>query len=164
MDLLARIGGAIGRVADVVTSLMFIAVFAAFIYKIVMRYVAGDAVAWADEVSVVLFIWIVFLANGFMLDDKRQITFDLIYRHLSQRNQRRVAAVRSLLVGGIFLCALPGSLDYILFLWRERTPVMGWRLEYVYACFGLFMLAVIVRFGYRLVLLLSPRWRQGLSR
>jgi TRAP-type C4-dicarboxylate transport system permease small subunit len=164
MDLLARIGAAIGRVADVVTSLMFIAVFAAFIYKIVMRYAAGDAVAWADEISVVLFIWIVFLANGFMLDDRRHITFDLIYRHLSERNQRVVAMARSLLVGGIFLCALPASVDYILFLWRERTPVMGWRLEYVYACFALFMLAITVRLAYRLVLLLGPRWRQGLSR
>jgi TRAP-type C4-dicarboxylate transport system permease small subunit len=161
-DIFARIGAAIGRVADVITSLMFIAVFAAFIYKIVMRYAAGDAVAWADEVSVVLFIWIVFLANGFMLDDKRQITFDLIYRHLSERNQRFVAAARSLLVGGIFLCALPASVDYILFLWRERTPVMGWRLEYVYACFALFMLAVITRLAYRVVVLLSPRWRRGL--
>jgi TRAP-type C4-dicarboxylate transport system permease small subunit len=71
---------------------------------------------------------------------------------------------RSLLVGGIFLCALPASVDYILFLWRERTPVMGWRLEYVYACFALFMLAITVRLAYRLVLLLGPRWRQGLSR
>jgi TRAP-type C4-dicarboxylate transport system permease small subunit len=164
MDIFARIGTAIARVTDAITSLMFIAVFAAFIYKIVMRYAAGDAVAWADEVSVVLFIWIVFLANGFMLDDRRQITFDLIYRHLSERNQRFVAAARSLLVGGIFLCALPASVDYVLFLWRERTPVMGWRLEYVYACFALFMLAVTVRLAYRLVLLLGPRWRQGLSR
>ena len=163
LDVVARIGAAIARVADAITSLMFIAVFAAFIYKIVMRYAAGDAVAWADEISVVLFIWIVFLANGFMLDDKRQITFDLVYRHLSERNQRFVAAARSLLVGGIFLCALPASIDYILFLWRERTPVMGWRLEYVYACFALFMLAVTVRLAYRLVLLLSPRWRQGIS-
>jgi hypothetical protein len=40
---------------------------------------------------------------------------------------------------------------------------MGWRLEYVYACFALFMLAVTVRLAYRLVWLLSPRWRQGLS-
>ncbi|MBV8745147.1 MAG: TRAP transporter small permease [Xanthobacteraceae bacterium] len=164
MDLLARIGARVARVADIITSLMFLAVFTAFIYKIVMRYAAGDAVAWADEISVVLFIWIVFLANGFMLDDRRQITFDLIYRHLSVLNQRWVAAARSLLVGGIFLCALPASVDYILFLWRERTPVMGWRLEYVYACFALFILAVTVRLAYRLVLLLGPRWRQGISR
>ena len=163
MDIFARIGAAIARVANAITSLMFIAVFAAFIYKIVMRYAAGDAVAWADDVSVVLFTWIVFLANGLMLDDKRQITFDLIYRHLSERNQRFVAAARSLLVGGIFLCALPACVDYILFLWRERTPVMGWRLEYVYACFALFMVAVTIRLAYRLVLFLSPRWRQGIS-
>src|SRR5262249_23626157 len=77
-----RIGAAIARVAEALTNLMFIAVFLSFIYKIVMRYAFGDAVAWADEASVILFIWIVFIANGLVVDDRRQISFDLIYRHL----------------------------------------------------------------------------------
>jgi TRAP-type C4-dicarboxylate transport system permease small subunit len=161
-DLLARIGAAIARVADALTNLMFVGVFLAFIYKIVMRYAFGDAVAWADEVTVVLFIWIVFIANGFVVDDRRQISFDLIYRHLTERSQRRIAAARIVLVGGIFLYALPAAVDYILFLWRERTPVLRLRLDYVDACFAVFMLAVIIRMAYRLVLLAGARWRQGL--
>jgi TRAP-type C4-dicarboxylate transport system permease small subunit len=158
----ARIGAAIARVADALTNLMFVGVFLAFIYKIVMRYAFGDAVAWADEVTVVLFIWIVFIADGFVVDDRRQISFDLIYRHLTERSQRRIAAARIVLVGGIFLYALPAAVDYILFLWRERTPVLRLRLDYVYACFAVFMLAVIIRMAYRLVLLAGARWRQGL--
>jgi TRAP-type C4-dicarboxylate transport system permease small subunit len=161
-DLFARIGAVIARLAEVLTDLMFVAVFLAFIYKIVMRYVFGDAVAWADEASVILFIWIVFLANGLVVDDRRQISFDLVYRHLSDRARRFVAAARILLVGGIFIYALPAALDYILFLWRERTPVMRLRLDYVYLCFAVFMLAVIVRMIHRFVLLAGTRWRQGL--
>jgi hypothetical protein len=65
-------------------------------------------------------------------------------------------------VGGIFLYALPAAVDYILFLWRERTPVLRLRLDYIYACFAVFMLAVIIRMAYRLVLLAGARWRQGL--
>jgi TRAP-type C4-dicarboxylate transport system permease small subunit len=141
---------------------MFIAVFVAFLYKIVMRYAAGDAVAWADEASVVLFIWIVFLANGLVVDDRRQISFDLLYRHLPERGQRVMAVTRIVLVGCIFAYALPAAVDYILFLWRERTPVMRLRLDEIYACFALFMLAVIIRMAFRLRLLMSARWRQGL--
>jgi TRAP-type C4-dicarboxylate transport system permease small subunit len=161
-DLLARIGTRIARVADALTNLMFVALFLAFIYKIVMRYAFGDAVAWADEATIVLFIWIVFIANGLVVDDRRQISFDLIYRHLSERSQRRIAVARIVLVGGIFLYALPAAVDYILFLWRERTPVMRLRLDYVYACFAVFMLAVIIRMAYRLVVLAGARWRHGL--
>ncbi len=141
---------------------MFAAVFAIFLYKIVLRYVGHDAVAWADEVSVVLFIWIVFIANGLVVEDRRQICFDLLYRHVSPPTQRALGIMRILLVGGILAFALPGALDYIAFLWRERTPVLLWRLDLVYACFGLFMIAVLLRMAATLVRLLSPRWRDGL--
>jgi TRAP-type C4-dicarboxylate transport system permease small subunit len=56
-----------------------------------------------------------------------------------------MAVARALLVGGIFLYALPGTVDYILFLWREKTPVLQLRLDYVYACFGIFAATVPIR-------------------
>ena len=162
LSQLAHAGAVIARLAQVLTNVMFVTVFLAFIYKIAMRYAAGDAVAWAEELTVILFIWIVFLANGLVVEERRQIAFDLIYRNVSTGAQRWIAMTRSLLVGGIFVCALPAAVDYILFLWRERTPVMGLRLDYVYACFALFMLAVIARALYRLALLMNVRWRQKL--
>jgi len=162
LSQLAYAGAVIARLARVLTNLMFVTVFLAFIYKIAMRYAAGDAVAWAEELTVILFIWIVFLANGLVVEERRQIAFDLIYRNVSTGAQRWIAMTRSLLVGGIFVCALPAAVDYILFLWRERTPVMGLRLDYVYACFALFMLAVIARALYQLALLMNVRWRHKL--
>lgn len=158
-ERLARI---VVRIADAVCIVLFAAVFLVFVWKIAMRYLAHDAVAWADEVSVVLFIWIVFVANGLVVEDRRQICFDLLYRHVGLSTQRVFGIVRILLIGGLFAAALPGSLGYILFLWRERTPVLLWRLDFVYSCFGLFMIAILVRLLTRLVLLAGPRWREGL--
>jgi len=68
------------RAIDAACVAMFVVVFAVFLYKIVMRYAVGDAVAWGDELTVVLFIWIVFIANAFLVPDERQICFDLIDR------------------------------------------------------------------------------------
>ena len=59
--------------------------------------------------------------------------------------KRWMALARLVLIGGIFPWALPGSVDYLLFLWRERTPVLGLRLDVIYSCFGLFLAAVILR-------------------
>ena len=150
------------RAADAVCAAMFACVFVIFVYKIVMRYAAHNAVAWADEVSVVLFIWIVFLANGFVVEDRRQISFDLFYRHLGPAGQRVVALLRTVLIGGTIAAALPGSLDYIGFLWRERTPVLLLRLDIVYACFGAFLVAVLARYAARLLGLLGRNWREQL--
>jgi TRAP-type C4-dicarboxylate transport system permease small subunit len=124
---------------------MFACVFAVFLLKVVMRYVAQDPLAWADEVSTVLFVWLIFWANAFLVPDRQQIAFDLLYRHLPPRGQRVVGVIRFLVVGGLFAWSLPGVIDYIRFLWRESTPVLGWRLDWVYSCFGIFVLAVVVR-------------------
>jgi hypothetical protein len=51
----------------------------------------------------------------------------------------------------VFAWALFGVVGYIRFLWRERTAVRQWRLDWVYSCFGLFVLAVVVRSAIGLV-------------
>jgi TRAP-type C4-dicarboxylate transport system permease small subunit len=145
---------------NLVSSLMFGCVFLVFAYKIVMRYLADDPVAWADEVSVVLFVWILFWGNAFVLEDERQIKFDLVYRKLPAGGRRAAAMIRSLIVGGLFLWALPGVVDYILFLWRERTPVLGLRLDFVYSCFGIFVAAIMVRSAWNIIDLVRPGWRR----
>src|SRR5258705_9112894 len=88
------------------------------------RYVAHDAVAWADEVSVLLFVWMIFWANAFVVPDRRQIRFDLVVRLLPPPWQRAAAIARLIIIGGLFLWALPGVIDYIAFLWRggPRRP------------------------------------------
>ena len=164
--VVARITGAVARAvqkaAEAFCVAAFAGVFLVFVWKIAMRYAAGSAVAWADEVSVVLFIWIVFIANGFVVEDRRQISFDLLYRHAGPRAQRGLALARIALIGGLFAVSLPGALGYIAFLWRERTPVLQWRLDFVYSCFGLFMAGVLLRSAGRLARLLGPGWRDAL--
>ncbi len=148
------------RIAEALCAAGFAGVFVVFVYKIAMRYFAHDAVAWADEVSVVLFVWIVFIANGLVVQDRHQIAFDLFYRHAGPNAQRWIGMFRALLIGAILAAALPGALDYIAFLWRERTPVLLWRLDFVYACFGIFLAATLARLALRVIQLARPGWRE----
>ena len=147
------------QAADAVASLMFVAVFLIFCFKIGLRYIAHDTMAWADEVSILLFVWIVFWANALLLRERDHIRFDLVTVLLPPGGRRAMAVTRALLLGGIFLYALPATYDYVAFLWRERTAVLGIRLDRAYACFVLFVAAVVVRAAIDLVLLLGPRWR-----
>ncbi|HEY5066190.1 MAG TPA: TRAP transporter small permease subunit [Xanthobacteraceae bacterium] len=146
------------QVANWLAAAMFAAVFLIFNYKIVTRYFEHEEAVWADEVLVILFIWIIFWAQSFIVRDKDQITFDLVYRLLPPRGRRAAALARYLLIGGIFLWSLPGSLGYIQFLWREHTPVLNLPLDWVYSCFGLFLIAVIVRCAFGVRKLLGAHW------
>jgi TRAP-type C4-dicarboxylate transport system permease small subunit len=148
--------------ASAVASVLFAAVFCLFIYKMAMRYIWGDAVAWADELVVILFIWVIFWACAFVIPERQQITFDLVYRMFPPRGRRVIAIFRTVLLGGLFLAALPGIVDYLLFLQRQSTPVLEWPLGSVYSCFALLVAAVIVRAGLRLAALCGRRWRDSL--
>jgi TRAP-type C4-dicarboxylate transport system permease small subunit len=152
-------GSRLRTLADWTACAMFAAVFLIFNYKIFTRYFQHDEAVWADEMLVILFVWIIFWANAFLVRDKQQISFDLVYRLLPDETKRYVAIARAALIGGIFAWALPGSLDYIRFLWREHTPVLNLPLNWVYACFGIFLVAVIVRALVSGAKLLGPYWR-----
>jgi TRAP-type C4-dicarboxylate transport system permease small subunit len=145
--------------ASWIANIMFALVFLIFNYKIITRYIGHEEAVWADEVSVILFIWIIFWVSAFLVREQEQINFDLLYRWFGDRGKRVVAIIRHLLVGGLVIWSLPGSIDYILFLWRERTPVLDLRLDYVYACFGIFLIAVAIRSVTSLFILCTPYWR-----
>jgi TRAP-type C4-dicarboxylate transport system permease small subunit len=147
------------QIADRIASAMFAAVFVIFNYKIFTRYFEHDEAVWADEVLVILFIWIIFWAQAFVVREHDQISFDIVVRLLPARGKRVAAVLRNILIGGVFLWALPGSLGYIRFLWREHTPVLNLPLDWVYSCFGIFLVAVIVRTFAAGARLLGPRWR-----
>ena len=158
-DRLASPAARLRQIADWIASAMFAAVFVIFNYKIFTRYFEHDEAVWADEVLVILFIWIIFWAQAFVVREHDQISFDIVVRLLPARGKRLAAVLRNILIGGVFLWALPGSLGYIRFLWREHTPVLNLPLDLVYSCFGLFLIAVIVRSFVGAAQMLGARWR-----
>lgn len=154
-----RFAAQLRQIADRIAAAMFAAVFLIFNYKIFTRYFEHSEAVWADEVLVILFIWIIFWTQAFVVRDRDQITFDLVYRLLPAGGRRAAALARHALLGGVLLWSLPGSLGYIRFLWREHTPVLNLPLDLVYSCFGLFLIAVIVRSFLSARRLVGPRWR-----
>ena len=148
--------------ATAVAAAIFAAMFGLFVYKIVMRYAFGDAVAWADELSVFLFIWVIFWGCAFVVRDREQIIFDLVYKALPAPLQRVVALFRALLLGALFAAAAPTIYEYLQFLNRTQSPVLRWPLGWVYSCFGLLTAAVIVRSARSIVRLCRPDWRTQL--
>jgi TRAP-type C4-dicarboxylate transport system permease small subunit len=137
-------------------------VFALFIAGIGMRYLANRPVGWIDEAVTLLSVWSTFWTAAFVLKWPEHIAFDVVFTHLRPTMQRLC-----LLVGGasfilLMGAALPGMIDYTLFLWRERTDAMQLRLDWVYAIFPIFFSVVLLRLAWSLRILASKGWREEL--
>jgi TRAP-type transport system small permease protein len=149
----------LAKAGEAASTAAFAAVFSLFLAGIFCRYVLVRPLAWSDELIMVIFLWTVFLTEAFVITDREQVTFDVLYDAVGERTRRAVLALGSAIVATMFLIALPTIFDYVSFLWRERTDALRWRLDFVYFCFVIYWGAVIVRALARLVRLAGPHWR-----
>ena len=133
---------AIKPALNAVGAALFALMFLTFLVQIIARFGFDRPLPWTDELAVILYIWVILWAAAFMVPARDHVVFDLIYNALGSRGRRVLRMTVALLIGGLFLTALPASLDYVGFMGREGTPVLGWPLSFVYLPFVL-MLAVI---------------------
>lgn len=148
------------HLARLIGALAFVAVFAVFVAAVFMRYVAGTPIQWADEFVTIAAIWTFFWMSAFVIADREQVSIELVWSALPPAGRRVMGLISALFFGAVFAAALPGVLDYILFLWRSRTNVLEWRLDLVFMCLPLFMAAVVVRSAIAIARLSSRSWRR----
>ena len=134
------------RAAAAVSALLVAAVLGAVLLGVARRYLFGVPLSWTDELASVLFLWSVFWTAALTVPLREHVSFDLLVDTLSPRARRVIAIATSLAVGLALLAALPKTIGYVAFLWRERTAALQWRLDYVYACFPLFIGAAALAF------------------
>jgi TRAP-type C4-dicarboxylate transport system permease small subunit len=155
-------GAGLKRFAELAAAAMFAAMFGAFMVQIVSRYVFNAPVSWTLEICSIAYVWLVFWSCNLLLTERQHIVFDILYRKFPPRWRRIVAILNTAALGLIFLAALPTVLDYIGFLGRRKTMILRIPFDYVYACFGIFMLAVIGGAAWRLRRLFGAAWQQHL--
>ncbi len=148
--------------AELVTVLLFMAMFAAFLLQVFTRYVLNDPVAWTQEFVLIMYIWIVFWCGAFLLKEREHITFDMFFLALPPRQRRILAIVLTALTGLVFMVALPATIDYVTFMKIEKSPVMGIRFDILYSIFIVFVVAVAVGALWRIWRLLGRSWQSEL--
>lgn len=133
------------------TALLVAAVFVAILLGVARRYLFGVPLVWIDELSTVLFVWCIFWAGAFAVGLREHVSFDLVHQALPPRAAALLWRAVCAVVAVALLAALPKLWNYIGFLWRERTPALQWRLDYVYVIFALFIAAAALRFAWEAV-------------
>ena len=150
-------------VAEWITTALFFAIFVIFLAGIAARYVFSAPIAWSDELSMVLFVWCVFLTDALVSRDRDQVAFDILWANVPPGGRRVIGLVQTALFAALFAAAFPTILDYVLFLWREHTYSLEWRLDVVYFCFVIYFAMVIVRLVAKFIAFAGPDWRSHVS-
>jgi TRAP-type C4-dicarboxylate transport system permease small subunit len=92
-----------------------------------------------------------------MVPHREHVKFDLVYKLASPRWRRVMRGAGCLLIGGLAAWALPANWDYIHFMRREGTPVLGLSFMWVFMPFALLLVALALRSAWQLLKLFSGR-------
>lgn len=133
------------QAADVVGGFLYLALFATFIVQVVARFGFNQPLPWSDEMAVILYIWVILWAAAFMVPEREHVVFDLVYHMASPRVRHVMRIVAHLMIGGLAAVALPASWNYIQFMEREGTPVLGLPFSWVFLPFALLLISLVAK-------------------
>ena len=146
-DRLVTMARWLRRRAEEVSAILLLIMFLCFILTIVARYVFNYPLGWTDEVSVLCWIWCTLWGAVFVLRERDEVRFDIIYSAMSAGTRRVFTIITGIAAIVLFAIALPAVIAYVTFLKVERSAYLGIRLDYLYSIYVLFSVGVIVRYA-----------------
>ena len=151
------------QAAELIAAASIALVFALFVLGVGARYLFDRPIAWIDEVVTILSVWSTFWTAALVLKWREFIAFDVLFGLLRPHGQRVALSLAIIAFLAVMLAAMPGMIDYTLFLWRETTDTLRWRLDYVYAIFPAFFAIIALRLLFVLRRLTTGDWRSELE-
>lgn len=133
------------RSANTVGAGLFTALFLVFMVQIVARFGFNRPLPWTDEAAVMLYVWVILWAAAFVVPEREHVMFDLVWNAMGPRSRQVMRIVGNLMIGGLAAWALPACWDYVHFMGREGTAVLGISFMWVFLPFVLLLAALVVR-------------------
>ena len=124
---------------------LFLTLFVVFILQVTARFGFNKPLPWTDEAAVVLYVWVILWAAATIVPEREHVVFDLLWNLAPRRVRLAMRIVGNLVVGGLAAVAVPATWDYVHFMQRESTPVLGIPFMWVFLPFVILMLALVVR-------------------
>jgi TRAP-type C4-dicarboxylate transport system permease small subunit len=124
---------------------IFAVLFLALVVQVVRRFAFGAPAAWTEELAAIAFVWVIFWGTAFTVPLEDHVAVDFVVPRFGRSVRRALYAFGLALLAGCFLWALPGIADYVAFMSREGTPVLGLPFSIVYSVFLAAAVMIVVR-------------------
>ena len=155
--LLRKGGGWLRRRAENVAASLLGTMFIAFILQIAFRYLFNFPIGWSTELTIITWLYLVLWGSAFVLTEKEEIRFDLIYGAVGRRGRIVMATIFSVAVIVLYGMAMPATYAYVSFMKVEKSSYLKIPLNWLYSIYLVFCVAVIVRYLWLLAQLLRGK-------
>jgi len=133
------------KAAELIGGTLFLTLFIVFVIQVTARFGFNRPMAWTDEAAVILYVWVILWSAAFVVPEREHVAFDLIWNSVNLRTRKVMRVAGNLLIGGVALYGIPATWDYVHFMKRESSPVLGISFMLVFLPFVLLLVALVVR-------------------
>ena len=134
------------RRAENVLAAMLAIMFVAFIIQIVFRYLINLPIGWTQEITVIMWIWLVLWGAAFVIREAEEVRFDVIYGAAGPQARRVMCVITAAALVGLYGISLPAVVDYVAFMKVESSAYLKIRFDLLFSIYAVFAVAVIVRY------------------
>jgi TRAP-type C4-dicarboxylate transport system permease small subunit len=138
-------------------ALMVGVMFVAFLLQVGFRYWLAWPTGWSNELTVVLWIWIVLFGAAFVVREEEEIRFEILFAAAGRRVRKAMFLVFALALVVIYAVSLPAVWDYVSFMRVERTSYLHIRFDWLYSIYVLFVLATLARYVWLIARVVTGR-------
>jgi TRAP-type C4-dicarboxylate transport system permease small subunit len=125
--------GVLQRIAELLLGACLIALVALVTYAVVARYILNQSIAFSDELSRLLFIWLVFLGSAVALQREEHLGVRLLHKRMPPRLRRAVDLGGGVATLALTLVLLWQGIDATRQVGFQRLPVMRVSAAWMYA-------------------------------
>jgi TRAP-type C4-dicarboxylate transport system permease small subunit len=141
-----KAGDWLRRRAEDLLAAMLAVMFLAFLLQIVFRYLLNWPVGWTSELTIIAWLWGVLWGAAFVVKEREEVRFDLLYGALGARARRIAGICTGVAIVALYAMSLPATIDYVRFMKVERTAYLKIRFDHLFSIYVFFAVAVIVRY------------------
>ncbi len=124
---------------------LFLTLFVVFIIQITARFGFNKPLPWTDEAAVILYVWVILWGAAAVVPEREHVVFDLLWNSANYRSRQVMRIVGNLLIGGLSAAAIPASWDYVRFMAREGSPVLGVSFLWIFMPFVFLLIGLVIR-------------------
>ncbi len=137
------------KVAEFITAAMLAAIFITFLVQIVSRRVSDQPIGWTVDLCLALWVWIVFFGGAFIVRNKEQVTFDILYILASKKMRKLFAMITAAAIFVAFVWSYLPTFDYINWMQMKRSGTLGVSMRPILIVYMVFLTAAIIRYGWK---------------
>ncbi|MEO9826364.1 MAG: TRAP transporter small permease subunit [Paracoccaceae bacterium] len=153
--------------AQAVAAAMMAAMFITFVLQIVVRYSARlewlpehfplldpSLYGWTLEFCLLLWVWLVFWGNAFVVRDRDHVTFDILFLAVRPSIRRWFIVITGIAICTALILSIEPTWSKFHILRLKKTATLSnlfgdWiRMRDIYAIYVFFLIAVSLRYAY----------------